>query len=573
MSRLKIFLIFVVCAVLTTILSLMVLDNLPQETHDERTREIASAGPSMQASLDLVMLRLKQASHEINQSTVPAYLRTFSEYREDLEQLEAHLDSKYPKRNLQAKERQNVVRGKKVLLAQFSERLARNIELSIGNGYFQRLCGRSCSGPKAQQAVKKLRKAWRVEQEDILIKCASFSVNKCAHDLAHAPLAQFWKTFQGQDTVTPYIQLLRITDTRGVGLADLKQVQWGPDLPAAKEFGTKDPTIRRVNVDPQSCWDGCIGVVPSEQLDASRRFLVSSTPILFGEEPLGAFMSGIELTRDFANYLKDSVRLDVVLALRRGADKPEFLAWTLKDEDAHLEIKRSIASVAKLCSGSHETYACHIHRMETSEAETAFFMVGAANFKSAKKQASSLRSTLLLALFILFVLGLIFGVAMLWQTEREYEIIDQGIHDIMAGDRDYEFPFDPEKKTMANSMAQSMNIMLALLLDRPVPDEEVDDERWGRLLVEQADALESGAKTEDELSDEPVDAYYKRTYQEYRQARVTVGEDVSELTYVNFVEKLARLESRLKGTNNARMVRFNVTLQGERVVLTPVFIN
>lgn len=551
----------------------MVLDNLPQESRDERTREIALAGPSLQTSLDLVMLRLKQASHEINRSTVPAYLRTFSEYREDLEQLERSLDQMYPERNAQAKERQNVVRGKKALLTQFSERLAKNVEISIGNGYFQRLCGPSCSGSKAQVEIKKLRKAWRKEQEDILIKCASFSVNKCAHDLAHAPLDQFWKSFQEQDAVTPYIQLLRIMDTRGVGLADLKQIQWGPDLPAAKEFGTRDPTIRRVNVNPKSCWDGCIGVVPSEQQDASRRFLVSSTPILFGEEPLGAFMSGIELTRDFAKYLKTSVRLDVVLALRTGADKPEFLAWTLKNEDAHLEIKRSIASGATLCGASQNTYTCHILKVETSEPQTYFYMVGATDFKGAEKQASSLRSTLLLALFILFVLGLIFGVAMLWQTEREYEIIDQGIHEIMAGDKDYEFPFDLEKKTMANSMAQSMNIMLALLLGRPVPDEEVDDERWGRLLVEQADALESGAKTEDELSDEPVDAYYKRTYQEYRQARVTVGEDVSELTYVNFVEKLARLESRLKGTNDARMVRFNVTLQEERVVLTPVFIN
>jgi hypothetical protein len=174
----------------------------------------------------------------------------------------------------------------------------------------------------------------------------------------------------------------------------------------------------------------------------------------------------------------------------------------------------------------------------------------------------------------MFLVSLVFGTALIRDTEEDFEIIDQGVHEIIAGDRDFEFPFDAEKQTMANGMAQSMNTMLALLLGRDIPEDDGSLEEWtGSFFTEAGGNTGAGRQqSSKQLADEAADSYYKRLYQEYREARILMGQEVKDLNYVKFVEKVARAERRQRDMKSARMIRFNVKVdqQTKRVFLDPV---
>ena len=143
----------------------------------------------------------------------------------------------------------------------------------------------------------------------------------------------------------------------------------------------------------------------------------------------------------------------------------------------------------------------------------------------------------------------------------------------------------PDK--LASNMAQSLNLMVAVLRGQPLPEEESLGEAWDeRLLID--GELEAGQSDEDELGTvapaasaagtergrellrEPAEAYYRRVHAEFVEARSRLNKPTDGVTYVRFVEKLAREERQLKARLGCRYVRFEVTVREGQVLLTPI---
>ena len=185
-------------------------------------------------------------------------------------------------------------------------------------------------------------------------------------------------------------------------------------------------------------------------------------------------------------------------------------------------------------------------------------------------------------------MGVILFFLLIRSYQTPYEQIDAGIHEVNSGNFDYEFPYD-YKDELASSMAQSLNLMVAVLLGKPLPEDESEtgSSDWGStsqsspreavksestigLIVENEIGPDGRLDKGDPTFTEPAESYYRRLYEEYRKACSAAGDNSDTVTYVRFVEKIARMERELKRKLSVDIVRFVVKTDGSQIVLTPV---
>jgi len=184
---------------------------------------------------------------------------------------------------------------------------------------------------------------------------------------------------------------------------------------------------------------------------------------------------------------------------------------------------------------------------------------------------------------LLGVLCLLVALGASVMTARRFlgplDHVEAGVAEVINGNLDYSFDkSSPDFEGLANAL----NVMLARLLGRPEPSEDDDgdqaaEKRWkADGMFEDADAAQAagGAAVSDNVSlalaNEPADAYYKRTFDEYMAAKRQVGERTDGVSFDSFRAKLAQNETALKGKYKCRMVRFRVTVKGNQVTLKPV---
>ncbi|HIA00459.1 MAG TPA: hypothetical protein EYN66_00845 [Myxococcales bacterium] len=188
----------------------------------------------------------------------------------------------------------------------------------------------------------------------------------------------------------------------------------------------------------------------------------------------------------------------------------------------------------------------------------------------------------------IFLVGVILIFFLIRNFIVPYELIDAGIHEVCSGNSDYQFPFDYNDDA-ASAMAQSLNLMMAVLLGKPLPEDQDDEAEWdegarwtdrrlapsgnsGRLVIEDDVAKDKLDAATEEMLAEPSEAYYRRLYEEYRGANRDAGQPDDALTYVRFVEYLAKSERDLKERFECSHVHFAVQSAGGQVSLRPVAI-
>ena len=209
---------------------------------------------------------------------------------------------------------------------------------------------------------------------------------------------------------------------------------------------------------------------------------------------------------------------------------------------------------------------------------------------------------------------------------RPFEEIDQGIHEIINGNKDYVFPTSG-RESLAGNMAHSLNMAVCTLLGKPIPEDEEAEgtqqavSEWkDPLFIEEAStvrkrpevvglpaglmggprkpraaepAVEPGAgsvessvdaaplafvsveriqpgRDTQELLIETEERYYKRLYDEYVIARQETGEGVKGVTLDKFVEKLKSSERQIREQLGCRVVRFRVQKKDGKATLKPI---
>lgn len=206
---------------------------------------------------------------------------------------------------------------------------------------------------------------------------------------------------------------------------------------------------------------------------------------------------------------------------------------------------------------------------------------------------TTLKMVLVVAGIIVFLMGLMLIYLLVRAQAKPFEQIDAGIHEIIGGDFEYQFPFDFSDE-LPRSMAQSLTIMKAVLLGQPLPEDQERDDSWAANIQVVGDfdgpatevpegsseATEIAEDTDDlpaEIEEinakditESATEYYRRLFREYVEARQALGEETGSITYIKFVEKIAKTEKSLREKFGTRQVLFKVVQKDKRVVLLPI---
>ena len=348
----------------------------------------------------------------------------------------------------------------------------------------------------------------------------------------------------------------------GTGLADSTNEKWSD----AEGFAKEVPLLRKALVE----WTSPMDVLYRKR--SQKAYLAKAQTLRHGRTRVGAVLVGIELDEPFAKGVEGVARLDTLVV---SGDR--VVAATVEDKDLVQGVKQAVAGGRTNTVLTQGDFAFMVLPLVEGSSGPASHLVLASKVTGAGDSFGASRATSLLVLLGIFLVGLLLFE---WHEKMllsGFEGIDQGVHEIIAGNSDYEFEFVQGRKDVANSMAQSLNLMLALLLGRPLPQtEEEMMTKWADMGLDEEAAQQAVRRADTDarmLAAEAADAYYKRIYQEYMDAKRSVGTPEDDLTYVKFVEKVARIERKLKDQHGAQVVRFAVTVEDGKVTLSPIFVD
>lgn len=144
--------------------------------------------------------------------------------------------------------------------------------------------------------------------------------------------------------------------------------------------------------------------------------------------------------------------------------------------------------------------------------------------------------------------------------------VELGVSEVISGNMDYAFEAQAEE---FEGMANALNVLLARLLGRPEPGAE-EDEAAAQSDILTIEAPSGSPQEVAALSQEPEDAYLRRLFVEYTNARRQLGESVDGLDPAGFAQKIKANEAMLKARLECRAVRFVAQQRGGKVSLRPV---
>lgn len=583
MFKAKISLLYLLLIVLSVVTVWYAVDASSTEAEARLVGRVRDAFPAFEKMRELQELSMHGAATALATSEVEAYLRTLEDFRGDLVDIEREVYSRWPASKSSREEeslrkmREDWVGGHTDFLDRFTEQLASRIEAIRGEAAWQ----------------KQSRDDFMREKRRTLQICSAYAVNNCFFQMTYFPLKEAAERILPAtvDAFRPTLAIL--VDDRGVGWARSDNATWSDKV----KFGETYPIIHLARRQ---------GVVHDLVLmdDGLSYYFVTVVPIRGGERHIGSIMVALPVDEKLARELSRSVGAEVTLVLD---DKP--IQSTMKGDDYDRFVRKALEGLAgedryrmvRFGDDRYEADSFFYYRPDRAS-EAALSGMGMmldrkiedlrvvlSADKDVELGAFATVKTLVPILGgVTFLVGVLLILLLIRNYTSSFEMIEQGIHEVINGNHEFQFNFQ-FREMLADSMAQSLNLMVAVLTGRPSPDDDGETERWVEsLLIEDKDRLDAKAaearapaivgarapgaveRSREELAREPAEQYYKRLYAEYVAARGTVGESNDRVTYVKFVEKLVKNEKALKRKYDCRIVRFNVLLKEGKVVLSPV---
>jgi len=394
-------------------------------------------------------------------------------------------------------------------------------------------------------------------------ECVAIDVAQCYWDYTYNTLqVVLWKISKRQNA--PVDSRIIVTDVRGVGLADSKRPRWSASKGFAEKLGLPAKVLK----------DGGDSPVQELLLMNDRLYLATALPISHRGVTVGSVVVADPLDDKMARDISDMVGAEVTYTI--GA---EVVASSL-DEAIVSDIVENPMKVG-------ERVSAYFSAFEEHSPTSGLKVYISKNIKEALAGFNTARTMLLMLSVFLGLLGVGLLLWCLRSFYRAFEMLDTGIHEVINGNLDYQFPFE-FREEISHDIGQSLNLMSLVLQGRPLPEEvEEASMSWANdihVLEPELDRAAGPTQTSPTsmfvegvdsaaLGEESADVYYKRVYQEFVDARTTLDLPVDGINYPKFMERLVRLEQGLKKKHKCAMVRFVVSTKDNEVVLIPVPIN
>lgn len=546
MFKVRILTLSVVLGLVLTLAGVVGINKVEEATRERVLHRLSQTKEPLARAFESRRVEQAFLAALLAKSELVAAMAVLDEVADDLQSAWNQAYSQVPGTDARAVgEREKLIRETKKdeisLPDYFAQRFAEYLERLVGIRYF---------------AARGLQ-VFLNEQAERLTKCAAFGgLDQCKWDFTYNTLPHVFveiaKTYQ-----MPPEKRVYVIDAEGVGRADSSNPQWSGD----KEFATRT-VLPSEAVKKRSLANGIVQI-------GDRYFFATALPLYFNGNLLGAVMVGEPIDERVAQ--EDSILLGAEVAYAVGQKVvasriPANLAEKLLSDPKGVDER--VASILSL-EGANP----YELRAVVSE-----------DLRPLLARYSSARATLvLIGLFCTLVaIGIL--IWFLRSFYAAFELLDQGVHEVINGNLDFQFPFD-FKEEIARGLGQSLNIMSLVLQGRPLP-EDVEEQEAGRtawmaeVQVSQAEpewgeqesrpTVAFNFEAARALAAEPADVYYKRIYSEFLQARRSLGLSNEGITYPKFLERLVHLEQGLKKRHKCPMVRFKVVVRDGAVVLDPV---
>jgi len=326
-----------------------------------------------------------------------------------------------------------------------------------------------------------------------------------------------------------------------------------------------------------------------------RISIVNCVPLKSEGKVLGALIvaNGIdeELARaekvvggsNYAFFSKDRIISSTITSVRQAQLNDYFLRNS--DRIAKVLLSRGDYFKETMLLGD-ETYDILLAPMTSIQEKT---LAGFAIIRSVShhlRSYSQMRTYLFVVSLLFVLLGIPLALLILQQAYDTIDFILEGAHQIVIGNKDYQFSSeDPDLV----GLGQAMNLMIAILLGKYIPEDEDEMDQMALKGAAFSRGKAKAAKVAQVISDpvlietmneadeksiadagaEDRDAHYKRLFDEFIKAKMRVGDDVSMVTKDRLRQKLERTEAKLCEKHGVKSVRFEVHVDGKKVTLKP----
>jgi hypothetical protein len=462
MLRLKLVLIVTVALIGFSFAATQVLEGIADSERGQLREEVTRAERSFSVIRRNMELELFGLATELARSDVAAWLGVIQDHEEALIALEREVYQAVPgsvsDEGKAAARARWVEQNKGPLLDKLANEVAERLERFGGI------------------AVWKTRSKLEVvaEAKKMLTLCNAVGYNNCVFRFAHYPLRERVLAIREAPRlrgVGPDVAI--VVNENGRGIADADVSQWSD----VKDYADKVPAVVEALASGSAVRD--IARLPNRE----GWFVLSVSPIIEGSTRRGAVLIATPIDLERLRKDRDFVGLDIGWLF--GA---ELAMTTLPPEEAHtlsVELKDAgELSRASLVEGAHFIAAVAPLTGNVSMRE-ARLVVAAPRDLHREPISSAIVWTWLFAL-----LFLVLAVAALgWVLHRFFlplRKIDAGLHEIIQGNKDVEFPTDTHEPTWS-TMGQALNAAHAVLTQREdVPDEPAD--RWAARMLADTEA-------------------------------------------------------------------------------------
>lgn len=627
MSRMKLALLYFFSIVLVVaVMWVMIDDQQEKYVQEQLYPSLASASASYDAVTDRRIARLKDYADSILASDLAAYVQFLNESREEVRNILTRTRQEFPVRKQVPPERllEFVYGQSKELLARFTEQLSKQAtkSLDIEGGYanfIQDYVLSSCLAEADPWSVCYFKLTWLPLTQII------FPVQKKEFGRAFPEL--FVLVDDNMSTRLVFTNLKSSMETMVVRGSKKKPYRDSLDQ-ALFEEGIRyqshiiDKFMQRAEVlnlletsfkatisSFLTLNDKVYVVVAARLSDPSKKFLGAvlvgyevgtavaweDTAITLGIRPvlqqcLEAQLEGNEdqHTEVLCDYEKSKQENGVTYLLRnkKGQTMRAGTSLTASAANALTQDSKELESEPSRTLGSLLAKANPVPVDYSPDGE-ALRAILTVDIEAALGMFQTMKLVIILLGILVFLVGMLIIQLIARSFAKPFESIDAGIHEIIGGNFEYSFPFN-FREELPRSMAQSLTIMKAVLLGLPLPEDQERDDSWASNLRVEGESEAGAVQPVDEDTGDLVEAqtelgevkadsikesateYYRRLFREYTEAKQKLGEDTSKITYIKFVEKVAKTEKALREKYDVKQIILKVETKDTQVVLVPL---
>lgn len=373
------------------------------------------------------------------------------------------------------------------------------------------------------------RPGWTAEDKSTFMQDTSTSLQdcfgrgsaQCDWRFTHEALTSVLEAIRAEQggTKTVGADIVLVFDSAGIGIANSNNDDWSYRREYVDLVGRLRQFISKADT---------LGLIPvyhdllTFEETGDTEYLATMVPILGTDNKfLGAILVGESITGKLVEEDKSVFGKDVTYILN---DKPLASTMTNNENKFMLastkvdqRLKRHLVK-SEAWLGISLPYARLAGRSPSDPGDAPTFIGGVAYgpryqmlrvvLATERADWSGALTTLqrLLPLFGLatFLIGVILFSVLIRNHMQPFEKIDSGLHEVIGGNFDYQFPFDYSEE-LPSSMAQSLNLMVAVLLGKPLPeDEDIPVGDWDSATLDTEDILSQDTMVSG-VSRDPVD--------------------------------------------------------------------